>query len=245
MSAARLQTGRPIALPGANTARPLLNPLDLIAEEHEPARTALVHTSDAAFGRATAVLWERKFMADFLGGLDAFFLIEDGGGGLIGWSGYRTTTVDGDTVIYFTSTGLLPTAQGRGLVPALQRHVIDREAAQGPGRPVTTAVRTRNPHSYRLATKTFGTEPVFPGLDGTVPPQRRRLVAGIASWLGVRDFDPVTARAPDAYQVDGGLYGNDPKTGDGAVDALFARLGASDALLVCGRRPPRAAMQRS
>ena len=42
----------------------------------------------------------------------------------------------------------------------------------------------------------------------------------------------------DAYDVDGGQYGDDPTTGDPAVDALFERLAPNDALLICGRASP-------
>jgi hypothetical protein len=132
----------------------------------------------------------------------------------------------------------LPLAQGHGLIPALQRHVIGAVMAEHPGTPVVTAVRTRNPHSYRLAAKTFGTEPLIPSLDGTVPPCWRAPVYEIAAWLGLTAFDPATARIACAYSMGGPLYAREPRTGDPAVDALFDRLGPGDALLVCGRRLP-------
>jgi hypothetical protein len=80
----------------------------------------------------------------------------------IGWSGYGTAALDGSQVVYFTSTGLLPAAQGRGLVPALQRDVISTVAKEHPSASVATEVRNRNPHSYRLAERTFGSE-ICPG----------------------------------------------------------------------------------
>jgi hypothetical protein len=127
------------------------------------------------------------------------------------------------------------------LIPALQRHVIGAVMAEHPGTPVVTAVRTRNPHSYRLAAKTFGTEPLIPSLDGTVPRSWRDLVCEIAVWLGLTAFDPATARIACAYPMGGPLYAREPRTGDPAVDTLFDRLGPGDALLVCGRRLPSVA----
>src|SRR5207244_10606254 len=93
----------------------------------------------------------------FLRSLAVFFLIADGAGDLVGWSGYRTTTIEGERVLYFTSTGLLPRAQGHGLIPTLQRIVIADEARRHPNCPVTTIARPRNPHSYRHTSTPIGT----------------------------------------------------------------------------------------
>jgi len=188
------------------------------------------------FGRDTASLWQTKFTTAFLRSLAAFFLIEDGAGDLVGWSGYRTTTIEGERVLYFTSTGLLPRAQGHGLIPALQRIVIADEAGGHPHCSVTPIVRTRNPRSYRLAAKTFGDE-ITPRLDGTVPVERRLFLSRVATWLGLSTFDPASAVVHNAYDVAGGLYGDDPRTGDPAVDALFERLAPNDALLICAPMP--------
>jgi hypothetical protein len=225
-----------IRLPGQHSAR-ALEPIELLADDRAQLRADLLQASDAAFGRDTSALWASKFSPRFLNPLKAFYLIEDRHGRMVGWSGHRSARIEGERVVYFTSTGLLPSAQGQGLVAALQRYVIAAEGARDRGRAVTTAVRTRNPWSYRLAAKTFGEDPPVPLLDGTVPPARRRIVAGIASWLGL-DLDPTTGRVADAYEIEGGLYGSEPKTGDARIDALFARLGPNDALLVCGRRAP-------
>jgi hypothetical protein len=104
-----------------------------------------------------------------------------------------------------------------------------------PSAPVATAVRTRNPHSYRLAVKTFCPE-IFPRVDGYVPPPRYTLMTAIASWLGFAAFDPSTGRVTGAYSHD--LYGDQPRTEDVAVDRLFATLGRHDAFLICGCRSP-------
>ena len=223
-----------VALPHAHRATTLDDAAELLTRRHLALRTEVVRVSDAAFGRDTASLWQAKFTTGFLRSLAAFFLIEDGAGDLVGWSGYRTTTIEGERVLYFTSTGLLPRAQGHGLIPALQRIVIADEARRHPDCPVTTVVRTRNPRSYVLAAKTFGDE-ITPRLDGTVPVERRPFVSGVATWLGLSTCDPASAVVHNAYEVDGGLYGDDPRTGDPAIDALFERLAPNDALLICGR----------
>jgi len=223
-----------VALSSAHHASTLDDPAALLARRHCALRTEIVRVSDAAFGRDTASLWQTKFTTAFLRSLAAFFLIEDGAGDLVGWSGYRASTIEGERVLYFTSTGLLPRAQGHGLIPTLQRIVIADEARRHPHCPVTTIVRTRNPRSYRLAAKTFGDE-ITPRLDGTVPVERRPFLSRVATWLGLSTFDPASAVVHNAYDVDGGLYGDDPRTGDPAVDALFERLAPNDALLICGR----------
>jgi hypothetical protein len=224
-----------IDLPDGHRALPLDDPLDLLDYRSAGLRAELVRVSNSAFGRDTSVLWNSKFSAEFLGSLTAFCLIRDSTESLIGWSGYRTTSRDGDQVIYFTSTGLLPSGQGRGLVPALQREVISAVVAKHPSASITTAVRTRNPHSYRLALKTFGPE-IFPGIDGRVPAHRRDLMTAIASWLGFGTIDPSTGRVTDAYPDD--LYGHQPRTGNPIVDHLFDTLAPHDALLICGCQPP-------
>src|SRR5207237_90217 len=103
-----------VALSSAHHASTLDDPAALLARRHCALRTEMVRVSDASFGRDTASLWQTKFTTAFLRSLAAFFLIEDGAGDLVGWSGYRASTIEGERVLYFTSTGLLPRAQGHG-----------------------------------------------------------------------------------------------------------------------------------
>jgi hypothetical protein len=224
-----------IELSGGHRALPLDNPLELLDDRSAGLRAELLRVSNTAFGRDTSLLWKRKFSADFLGPLSSFYLIRDSVRNLIGWSGYRTAVLDGHQIVYFTSTGLVPSAQGHGLGSAFLTAVISAVAESRPSAPVATVVRTRNPHSYQLARKTFGPE-IFPRVDGYVPAHRHTLMAAIASWLGFAAFDPSTGRVTGAYSDD--LYGDQPRTEDVAVDRLFATLGRHDAFLICACRSP-------
>ncbi len=226
---------RRIPLPAGHVAHVLDVPLTLLDDAHEATRRRIVDVSDAAFGTSTERRWRDKFTSEFLGALARFYLLTDATGALVGWSGYRAQTIENERVVYFTSTGLVPRCQGSGVIPALQRAVAADEARHHPLRPITLAVRTRNPHSYRLALRTFGNRPISPALDGTVPPARRTIVAGIGRWLGF-DVDPTTGVVPDAYDVDQGLYGRELRTAEPAINALFERLDTRDALLVLGGR---------
>jgi hypothetical protein len=224
-----------IDLPAGHRAIPLDDPLELIDCGSAGLRAELLRVSNAAFGRDTSELWTSKFCEEFLGSLTGFYLIHDSARNLMGWSGYRTKAL-GDQAVYFTSTGLLPCAQGRGLVAAFQRKIISAVAKSHPSAWVSTAVRTRNPHSYRLALKVFGPE-IFPGVDGRVPAHHHGLVTAIARWLGLGAFDPSTGRVTGAYRDD--LYGVQPRTGNPIIDHLFDTLGPYDAFLICGRQPPK------
>jgi hypothetical protein len=225
-----------LPLPNHYHALALHSPLHLLDPQHATLRTAIIDISDKAFGTSTQHLWDAKFTPNFLQPLVRFYLIIDPQGQLVGWSGYRARTIAGERVVHFTSTGLAPRCQGQRLIPALQRIAVTREARRHPLRAVTTSVRTRNPHSYQLALRTFGDEPVVPDLSGRVSVTRQGLVAAIGSWLDFADIDASTARVRDAYSAAAGLYGNEPRSGDQSVDWLFAQLGPNDALLVLGRR---------
>ena len=218
-------------LPGGFTLLSVTPPTALLDSEQEELREAIVSVSDRAFGAATARSWSDKFSVDFLGGLHRFYLVADEGGALVGWSGYRARTIGRERVLYFTSSGLLPEHQGCGLIPAVQHLAMEQEALRNPRLTLTLAIRTRNPHAYRLAMRTFPAGFVVPGLDGSVPAHRRAIVAAVASWLGLPEVDSSTAIARGAYPA-GGLYGSEPRCGDSAVNDLFARLGPQDAILV-------------
>jgi hypothetical protein len=231
----------PRPLPGGYSALVFDPPTTLLDEGHAALRASIVTVSDAAFGTPTSTRWEAKFRPSWLEPLSQFFVLFDSRGELVGWSGYRAATIRGDRVVYFTSTGLLPREQGHGIIPALQHVVVAREARRHPLRPVVTVVRTRNPCSYRLAARTFGTEPVVPPLDGPVPVRERPLVTEIARWLDFDRVDPASAIVADAY-ADGRLYGREPRSGDPVVDSRFAQLRPTDALLVLARRRWRSAL---
>jgi hypothetical protein len=224
---------RDVALPRGHRARAFDPPLRLLDDAHQSTRSRIVAVSDAAFGTATDGLWRDKFTPEFLRALRRFYLLTDPDGTLVGWSGYRARTIRGERVVYFTSTGLVPRCQGMGLVPALQQAVVAREARRHPFQPITVAVRTRNPHSYRLAQQTFGDRPITPAIDGTVTRSRGEMAVDIARWLGFA-VDPDTAVARDAYDVGHPIYGNTPRSNDPAVNALFDTLYERDALLVLG-----------
>jgi hypothetical protein len=228
-------------LPGGFSLLSLTPPTVLVASDHEDLRRAIVAVSDEAFGTRTARSWEQKFDVGFLGALTCFFLITDSDGVLVGWSGYRACSIAGERVVYFTSTGLLPCCQGCGLLRSVQRMAMAAEADRHPLRPVTLAIRTRNPHAYRLVTRVCGTGLVVPKLDGSVPVDCRTLVRDVASWLDLADVDPATAIVRGAYPNDKGLYGEEPRSSDSAVSNLFARLEPGDALLVLGRPSQRLA----
>ena len=218
-------------LPGGFTLLSVTPPTALLDSDYEELRETIVSVSDRAFGAATARSWSEKFTVDFLGGLSRFYLVADRDGALVGWSGYRARTIARERVIYFTSSGLLPEHQGCGIIPAVQRLAMEHEALRHPRLTITLAIRTRNPHAYRLATRTFPEGLVVPGLDGSVPAHRRPVVAAVASWLGLAEVDSSTAIARGAYPA-GGLYGSEPHCTDPAVNDLFARLGPQDAILV-------------
>ena len=229
-------SARRLPLPNQHHALALRTPLRLLDPQHAPLRTAIIDVSDEAFGTSTAHLWGAKFTPNFIQPLARFYLIIDPRARLVGWSGHRARTIAGERVVYFTSTGLVPKCQGQRLIPALQRIAVTREARRHPLRALTTVVRTRNPHSYQLAQRTFGNEPVAPDLNGHVPDERQGLVTAIASWLEFADIDASTARIRDAYNTEARLYGNEPRSGDPSIDQLFAQLDPHDALLVLGRR---------
>jgi hypothetical protein len=205
-----------------------------LAADLGPLRDAIVAVSNQAFGTDTSPAWNEKFTERFLGELARFYVLEDGSGELIGWSGYRARTIAGERVVYFASTGLLPRFQGLRLIPAVQLLAVADEARRHPTRPVTLAVRTRSPHAYRLAARTFGDAGVAPTLDGAVPPDRRAFAQAMAAWIGPEPYDPATSVVAGAYRSYGALYGDDPRSGHAEVDALFGRLGPDDALLVFG-----------
>jgi len=230
-----LLAARDVRLPHGHRARSVHPPITLLDDEHANTRTTIVEVSDAAFGASTEQLWRNKFTAGFLGSLTRFYILTDTNDHIVGWSGYRARTINGERVIYFTSTGLLQICQGLGLIPALQRTVVASDARRHLLRAVTICVRTRNPHSYRLALVTFGNKPIVPTLHGSVAASRQRVVAAIGDWLGL-DIDPDTAVVTDAYDLEGALYGQEPQTADQAVNALFENLHPRDALLVLGGR---------
>jgi hypothetical protein len=214
---------------GLSDARSLLDP------EREDLRRAIVAVSDEAFGRPTTAAWRDKFTVDFLGSLSGFYLWSDADGELVGWSSYRATTIRDQRVVYFASTGLLPKWQGVGLVPRLQRAVLAAERSTHPDCRLTLAVRSRNTHAYRLMSSVLAGADVVPGLDGRVPAGCQPVVASVGAWLGVR-VDRATSVVTDAYPDDGGgLYGQEPRSRDPVVNALFARLGPADAFLMLAR----------
>jgi hypothetical protein len=222
-------------LPGGFSLLSLTPPTALVSVGGEELRRMIVAVADEAFGSSTSRLWEKKFDTDFLGALTRFYLVTDPDRLLVGWSGYRARSIAGERVVYFTSTGLLPRCQGHGLLRSIQLMVVAEEADQYPLEPITLAIRTRNPHAYRLVVRVCGSGLVVPKLDGSVPVDRRVLLGQVASWLDLVDVDPATAIVRGAYPNDQGLYGEEPRTGDRAVSDLFARLEAGDALLVLGR----------
>jgi len=224
---------RAIALPGGHSALALRSPLQLLDDAHGTTRDRIVAVSDRAFGTSTEPLWRQKFTSQFLRVLTRFYLINDARGALVGWSGYRAATIEQERVVYFTSTGLLECCQGRGLVSALQRSVVSYEAMRHPLRPITRAVRTRNPHSYRLALRHFGDRPLAPAVDGRVAPTQQHMVTAVGRWLDL-DIDPATAIVHDAYDIEDSLYGLEPRTADPNINALFEALNPHDALLVLG-----------
>ena len=219
-------------LPGGFSLLSVTPPTALLDAAHAELRATIVAVSDQAFGRPTARSWDDKFTVEFLGQLSRFYLVADGGGALVGWSGYRARTIARERIVYFTSSGLLPHCQGSGVIPSVQRLAMGQEARRHPGLPLTLAIRTRNPHAYRLATQRFPKGLVVPGLDGRVPAHRRAVVAAVASWLDLTDVDPATAIARGVYPIEGGLYGEEPRSGEPAINDLFARLGPQDAILV-------------
>jgi len=219
-------------LPGRFSVVSLTPPTALLDASHEELRAAIVAVSDQAFGRPTLRSWDDKFTVGFLGTLRRFYLVADPNGTLVGWSGYRARTIAGERIVYFTSSGLLPNCQGSGVIPSVQHLAIADEARRHPRHTVTLAIRTRNPHAYRLATRTFPNALVVPGLDGSVPAHRQALVAAVASWLELTDVDPCTAIARGAYPIEGGLYREEPRSGEPAVNDLFTRLGPQDAILI-------------
>jgi hypothetical protein len=219
----------------------LRRPVTLLEPGLETLRSEIIAVSDVAFGTDTSGAWREKFSERFLSQLARFYLLEDDAGELIGWSGYRAKTVAGERVVYFASTGLLPSHQGLHLVPTVQRMAVGDEARRHPTRPVTLSVRTRSPVAYRLAEHTFGPDGVAPARDGEVPAERRAFARAMAAWIGPEPYDPVTSVVSGAYHSYGALYGEDPHLGDAVVDALFGRLAAEDALIVFGRGPAQPA----
>lgn len=226
--------GTRVPLPGDCSLLVVRRPTALLADGLQPLRDAILAVSNEAFGTDTEPAWTQKFTERFLGEPTRFYLLEDAAGELVGWSGYRARTIVGERVVYFASTGLLPRCQGHHLIPTVQLLAARDEARRHPTRPVTLAVRTRSPHAYRLALRTFGDNGVAPTLDGSVPHERRAFAQAMAVWLGPELYDPATSVVTGAYRSYGALYGEDPRSGDPAVDELFARLGSDDALLVFG-----------
>src|SRR5437867_3966661 len=111
MTRTLLARGWDQALPGPRYALPrgcsllsLQPPTALLSPGHERLRNGIVAVSDAAFGRSTVASWDEKFSPAFLGALARFYLLTDSDGALVGWSGYRTRTIAGERVVYFTST---------------------------------------------------------------------------------------------------------------------------------------------
>ena len=219
------------SLPGGFSLLSVTPPTAVLARHRDDLRAAIVAVADQAFGRATAASWDNKFSVGFLGALARFYLIAGPDGGLVGWSGYRARTFAGERVVYFTSTGLLPRCQGLGLIPSVQRLALADEGCTSVGA-ATLAIRTRNPQAYRLAQQTFAAGRVVPARDGTVPLDRRPLLAAVASWLGMRDVDAATGIVPDAYPIEGGLYGQEPHSSEADVDRLFSGLDPQAALLI-------------
>jgi hypothetical protein len=207
----------------------LLEPLALLGDGQAQLRRRIVETSDQAFGRSTATSWSSKFTRPFLGQLAAFHLLFDGSGSLVGWSGHRAMTLEGRRVVYFASTGLLPCWQGHGIVPSLQRTVLQNELVRH-ALPVDLCVRTRNPNAYELVCN-LAAGPVLPGSDGIVPVTERSRMKAVADWLDVA-VDVRTAVVRDAYPEP--LYGVSPHSSHPDAEVVMARLGPCDALLVIG-----------
>jgi hypothetical protein len=150
----------------------------------------------------------------------------------------------GERCFYAASAFVRPSEQGAGVVASAYGLLMRAELMRAPLRPMYAVVRTPNPVVYaawRQGGRKMGGE-VEPRLDLAVSDDVRRVALATAEANGfgerVESGALIVRGAYEGGILPGGAgpYGERPRSGDRALDALFDRLlGPEDALMVVGR----------
>lgn len=207
------------------------HPEDLLDPRMEAWRDAVVEASSAAFGTDMSDIWAARFAGTFLSGLHRFVLVLDADDNLVGSTGYRATTIDGQRMVYFESASVIPSYRGHGVVLQLQLDALAYEATRTE-LPVWLVGRTRNPVALSAVVRRYGNL-AHPGLAKSIVSDRQALFAETTAWLGFSGYDKATGRVLGAYAGRPPMYpiGEEPVSSDAAANEFIHRLGPTDAVM--------------
>lgn len=194
------QLPREVALGGGFRAAYWSGPRTFDAASKRAIYAAIIEMASAVFGDDMTPYWERRSREGYLDTISKLFIIHDGAGELVGWTGYHRMRVGDETCIYTDATGVLSRARRFGLMRRILTWCFVEELARNRLRPVYWTMRTESPvvfHSFRAY---FGADNVFPRLDAETPATVRELGRATAAWLKQEGkFRPATMRLEDAF----------------------------------------------
>lgn len=200
---------------------------------------ALVPISTSSFGADMTDYWRDRSANGYFERLSEFVVVADELDQIVGWTGYSVLDPGSFVCIYIDSSGVVPTAQSRGVMrDVLQRRLcagaIDRLHAS---RRLYVSARSESPIVYKLMCGIVGPSNLFPNPDLRTPPDVLECGKVLAAWLGQAALiEEGSLIVRNAYANLDKLYGNLPVTGDPALDTMFHNsLGPLDAYLLTGR----------
>ena len=221
-------TGVVVDAPGANLSK----------ETQRAIYEALVPVTSASFGADMTEYWRDRSANDYFGRLSEFVLIADGGGQMVGWTGYSVLDRSSYVNVYIDSSGVVSTGQSQGVMRMTARHRLTEGvlARLGDRERVYVSARSESPVFYKLMRGIVGQANLFPNPGHHPPGHVLECGRELAEWLGQEALlEPGSLVIRNAYAMLDELYGSLPATGDPAIDAMFRNsLGPLDAYLLIG-----------
>jgi hypothetical protein len=197
----------------------------------------LVEISTKAFGADMTPYWRDRKQGRFFEKITKFCLLVDPLGNISGWTGYHRRIFSGQHCLYLDSSGVLPEAQGGGIMGHVHSKMIIQECLRYAPRPVYLLARTESPVVYRLLRNGCGADNIWPSPDAPVDRRVSLIGEDAAEWLGQSEkFDRGSMKILGAYDNLDALYGDLPTCGEPQIDAFFRKtLRPEDAFIVVAR----------
>jgi hypothetical protein len=211
----------------------------LDAPRQQAIYSALKDISRHAFGNTDAVDQYWTYHADrgYFYHLAELFLLANGDGRIVGFSGYSLLTGRNYVNFYVDLTAVIENVQARGAMSDL----LDERLVNGAFTQYEevenryASTRTQNPVVYLVA-KTLA-DPLYPAAigKGKIPPGVLESATDLITWLGGNKLEQTSLIQKDAYPSPLFPRGQRPSVGQKVIDNLFDQLDDRDAYLLIGR----------